>query len=138
MANKSLHIDLLIPWSLGTSLDLEMSVFFVFYVFCHVNQQFLDIWWVRQKVSSDLWREIRWNDPSQHSIFIGWFGSYRSYILIISSDWYMLAVFGAMTLPHVTGIFFKARALLWTHYCVSLGPRSVTLLTKLPSPLLLL
>ena len=50
----------------------------------------------------------------------------------------MLVIFGAVILPHVTSMFFRARTSLWTYCCVSFGPNSVTLLIDLPSLLLLL
>ena len=50
----------------------------------------------------------------------------------------MLVVFEAVTSSHVTNIFFRAGASLWTCCYVSFGSKSVTLLTELPSLLLLL
>ena len=50
----------------------------------------------------------------------------------------MLVVFEAVTSSHVTNIFFRAGASLWTCCYVSFGSKSVTLLIELPSLLLLL
>ena len=91
---------------------------------------------LEERCSKEPWREIEWNDLFQHSGSINWFGLYRIWMLMTSSDWLMLAVFKTITLPHIVGMFFRARALFWTYCCVLIEPMSVILLTELPELLL--
>jgi len=77
-----------------------------------------------KRCSNNPWREIRWNNPSQHSISMGWFGLYRICILIMSSEWHMLVVFGAVTLSCVSDVFFRARCHMQIHLSGKLHPRS--------------
>ena len=104
----------LISLSLGTSLDLMMLIFlFSTYLAIQIIKFFI-FFTLDRRCSKELWREIGWNISFQHSSSVGWLGSYRIWILMTSSDWLVLVLFGNVPLSYVVGIFFRGKALFWT------------------------